>query len=185
MSSAQLVSSAMIARMLGCTAKHVRRLIEDGLPVEAIGKGRAGHKFDLHKVHEWDKARSQVGTPAGDLAAARIRAETARAEKLERENLVAKRELLLASEVQVTSLAAIAALNSRMEGSPNRLAAEVEHKPQAAARQIILEEHREIRRKFANDLEVLSGKIDDEEHLEEALELIASWISHLKDGIGD
>lgn len=113
-----LVTAKTLEKLLGCSTRHVRDLVAEGLPCAEPGVGARPSLFDAAAVLEWVRRRDAAKAPdvneGSAKALAEYRVENARAAK--RENDLAEGRLVLADDVRQQLSFIGAALRTELEG---------------------------------------------------------------------
>ena len=118
----ETVALSQFAKDWGVTIRTVQNWITDGMPHRTVDGERRVVRSD---ANAWVRARAEEAAQPDapeDIAAAQLRYESARAEKLELEVRRARGELVTVDEAAGAVEAKLAALRSQLTTFPQRLA---------------------------------------------------------------
>ncbi len=152
-----LMPSGALARLLGVSDSHVRRLARTGVLPRAGASERA--KFDIRvAVPAFLRYVRSGGDGSADLAEARLRLTEAQRRDLELRTRQRQRQTVDLDEVGTTFDAAMVAIGSQLDGLGGRLAGELAAlNDPAVIRKRLFDETRRIRNAAADRLETLAS----------------------------
>jgi len=160
------VNKAEFARLTGYSARAVTQWINQGLPAYGTGKKGSPIRIDTAEAIEWMcRRRVERELPAQREQRSRedeeIRLITARADKIEAEDALLRRESCRVEDARQMLLGVGSLLVSEMGSLPGRLAHVMqESNDPGDAREQIDEECRRVRSRIADRLEAASGDLD-------------------------
>src|SRR5512138_886404 len=110
------VTRLELARMLGCNPQTICKWQEEGLPVQARGRGGRASRYDPEACAEWLKARNAAETSADGLSPSQEKARREHWQALVAEQTYRQRagELLPRDEVLKVWSAQCGAIRSRL-----------------------------------------------------------------------
>jgi hypothetical protein len=139
------LTASAAAKFFKVSGSTVNAWLTEGMPSVRRGKQGAVVHLDLVKIAPWVAARR-----AAKADSARVTVSQEQAEKLRLANARSRREVILASEVQLMFHEATASMVQNCEAMPQRVSAD----PEVQAK--VRDECRNLRSAFADRLEALS-----------------------------
>lgn len=140
------INAKQLARIFAVSQGLVSTWLNEGLPAIRPGRSGAVVLIDLMRACPWILARTGEAAPDSALGIARVRFETARAEKFELENARRRGELVLLSYVSEIMNEMAADLGARLDAISGRCANEFAGiTDPALLRQRLLQECRAVR----------------------------------------
>ena len=159
------VNKAQFARMAGYSARAVTEWIKEGMPCEGAGRKGSAVRIDTAEAIEWlCKRRLEKNLPAQSDIRSReeeeIRLITARADKIEAEDQLLRRESCRVQDARQAVLGLGSVLVSELGSLPGRLAHVMqETNDPGEAREQLDDECRRVRTRIADRLEAATGNL--------------------------
>ena len=164
-----VVNKAEFARLTGYSARAISDWIKQGMPAEGTGKKGSPVRIDTAKAIEW-MCRRRVERELPEQREVRSREEeelrltSARANKIEAEDALLRRESCRVEEARQALLGIGAVVVSELGSLPGRLAHVMQETDDPAeAREQLDEECRRVRARMADRLEAAGGSLGDGE----------------------
>ncbi len=162
---AETVNKAEFARLTGYSARAISQWIKQGMPAEGTGKKGSPVRIDTAKAIEW-MCRRRVERELPDKKEMRSREEeelrltSARADKIEAERALLRRESCRVEDARQTLFGVGAVLVSELGSLPGRLAHVMQETDDPAeAREQLDDECRRVRSRIADRLETAGGSL--------------------------
>ena len=163
------VNKAQFALITGYSARTVTQWIKEGMPAEGTGKKGSAVRIDTADAIEWlCKRRLEKNLPQQRDIRSRdeeeVRLITARADKIESEDAILRRESCRVQDARQAMLGLGSVVVSEMGSLPGRLAHVMqETSDPAEAREQLDDECRRVRARIADRLEAAGRDLGDGE----------------------